>query len=133
VTTVLLALASAVAYGSSDFIGGLVSRRASAWSVAVVVQLSSALTALAAALVLGGAPGTADLVWAAVGGVGSGVGVSFLFRGLGSGRMSVVAPVSAVGAALLPVVVSVVLDGWPPVAVVVAVATGVPGSGWSHA
>jgi drug/metabolite transporter (DMT)-like permease len=127
VTTVVLALVSALAYGSSDFIGGLVSRRTSAWSVAVVVQLSSALTALAAALVLGGDPAPGDLGWAALGGVGSGVGVGFLFRGLGRGRMSVVAPVSAVGAALLPVVVSVALDGWPPVGVVLAVATGVPG------
>jgi drug/metabolite transporter (DMT)-like permease len=127
VTTVLLALASAVAYGSSDFIGGLVSRRQSAWSVAVVVQVSSAVTALALALVLGGDPGPTDLFWAALGGVGSGVGVSFLFRGLGRGRMSVVAPVSAVGAALLPVGVSVVLDGWPSMTVALAVATGVPG------
>lgn len=126
-TTVLLALTSAVAYGSSDFIGGLVSRRASAWSVAVVVQLSSALTALAVAVVLGGDPDGADLAWAAVGGVGSGLGVSFLFRGLGRGRMSVVAPVSAVGAALLPVAFSVAVDGWPPPAVLLAVATGVPG------
>ena len=47
-TTVLLALAAALAYGSSDFIGGLVSRRGSAWSVAVVVQLASAVVATAA-------------------------------------------------------------------------------------
>lgn len=126
-TTVLLALAAALAYGSSDFIGGLVSRRGSAWSVAVVVQLSSAVVATVAALVLGGAPSAADLAWAVLGGVGSGVGVGFLFRGLGSGRMAVVAPVSAVGAALLPVAVGILLTGWPPLAVVLAVATGIPG------
>ena len=126
-TTVLLALAAALAYGSSDFIGGLVSRRGSAWSVAVVVQLASAVVATAAALVLGGSPSAADLAWAVLGGVGSGVGVGFLFRGLGSGRMAVVAPVSAVGAALLPVVVGVLLTGWPPLAVVLAVGTGIPG------
>lgn len=126
-TTVLLALAAALAYGSSDFIGGLVSRRGSAWSVAVVVQLSSALVATVAALVLGGAPSASDLAWAVLGGVGSGVGVGFLFRGLGSGRMAVVAPVSAVGAALLPVALGVLLSGWPPPAVVLAVLTGIPG------
>jgi drug/metabolite transporter (DMT)-like permease len=127
VTTVVLALAAAIAYGSSDFIGGLVSRRGSAWSVAVVVQLSSAVVATAAALARGGSPSPADLAWAVLGGIGSGVGVGFLFRGLGSGRMAVVAPVSAVGAALLPVVVGIVLTGWPPLAVVLAVATGIPG------
>jgi len=59
--TVVLSLFSALAYGASDFIGGLVSRRASVWSVAVVVQLSSALFALAASLVIGGDPTPADL------------------------------------------------------------------------
>ena len=125
--TVVLALAAAVAYGSSDFIGGLVSRRGSAWSVAVVVQLSSAVVATVAALLLGGDPTASDLAWAVLGGVGSGVGVGFLFRGLSTGRMSVVAPVSAVGAALLPVAVGVALSGWPPLAVVLAVLTGIPG------
>lgn len=125
--TVVLALAAAVAYGSSDFIGGLVSRRGSAWSVAVVVQLSSAVVATVAALLLGGDPTGSDLAWAVLGGVGSGVGVGFLFRGLSTGRMSVVAPVSAVGAALLPVAVGVALSGWPPLAVVLAVVTGIPG------
>lgn len=125
--TVVLALAAAVAYGSSDFIGGLVSRRGSAWSVAVVVQLSSAVVATVAALLLGGDPTGADLAWAVLGGVGSGAGVGFLFRGLSTGRMSVVAPVSAVGAALLPVAVGVAVSGWPPLAVVLAVLTGIPG------
>ena len=125
--SVVLALAAAVAYGSSDFIGGLVSRRGSAWSVAVVVQLSSAVVATVAALFLGGDPSGSDLAWAVVGGVGSGIGVGFLFRGLSTGRMAVVAPVSAVGAALLPVAVGVVLSGWPPLAVVLAVLTGIPG------
>lgn len=125
--TVVLALAAAVAYGSSDFIGGLVSRRGSAWSVAVVVQLSSAVVAVVAALFLGGDPTGSDLAWAVLGGVGSGVGVGFLFRGFSTGRMSVVAPVSAVGAALLPVAVGIALSGWPPLAVVLAVLTGIPG------
>lgn len=125
--TVVLALGAALAYGSSDFIGGLVSRRGSAWSVAVVVQASSAATALLVAPFVGGIPSGADLAWATVGGVGSGFGVGFLFRGLGGGRMSVVAPVSAVGAALLPVAVSLLVDGWPSLAVGLAVATGAPG------
>ena len=99
---VLLALCSALAYGLSDFVGGLLSRRTSAWSVAVVGQTSSTLcTALAAVFVAGDAAAV-DYRWAALAGVGGGVGTGFLYRGFAAGRMSVVAPVSAVGAALVP-------------------------------
>ena len=39
--TVALGLASAALYGLSDFIGGLVSRQANPWAVAIVTQLSA--------------------------------------------------------------------------------------------
>jgi uncharacterized membrane protein len=101
---ILLALFSAFAYGLSDFVGGLVSRRTEAWQVAVVGALSStACTTLVAAFVPGD-PQPADFAWAVLAGVGSGVGTGFLYRGFAAGRMSVVAPVSAVGAAVVPVV-----------------------------
>ena len=102
---VLLALVAAIAYGLSDFVGGLVSRRTSAWSVAVVGQASSAVCVTVAALFVPGDPTRADLVWGLVAGVGSGTGAAFLYRGFSAGRMGVVAPVSAVGAALVPVLV----------------------------
>jgi drug/metabolite transporter (DMT)-like permease len=100
---IVLALFSALAYGLSDFLGGILSRRTSAWSVAVVAQSSSTLCTGLAALFVAGTPTGGDYAWAALAGVGSGVGTGFLYRGFSSGRMSVVAPVSAVGAALVPV------------------------------
>jgi uncharacterized membrane protein len=100
---VLLALVSALAYGLSDFLGGVFSRRTSAWAVAVVAQTSSALCTTLVALQVQGSPAGADLRWAVLAGVGSGVGTGFLYRGFAAGRMGVVAPVSAVGAALVPV------------------------------
>lgn len=102
---ILLALFSALAYGLSDFVGGLVSRRVSAWPVAVVGQLSAMTCTALVALTVDGAPTGRDLAWALLAGIGSGVGTGFLYRGFASGRMSVVAPVSAVGAAVVPVVV----------------------------
>jgi drug/metabolite transporter (DMT)-like permease len=101
---VLLALVSALAYGLSDFVGGLVSRRASAWSVAIVGQASATVCTIAIALGVRGDPHLVDLAWAVVAGIGSGAGAGFLYRGFAKGRMGVVAPVSAVGAALVPVV-----------------------------
>lgn len=100
---VLLALGSAVAYGLSDFIGGILARRSRVWPVAVVAQLAATAGCSVAALLYTGEPTTPDWVWGAVAGVGSGIGAVFLYRGLASGRMSVVAPLSAVAAALLPV------------------------------
>jgi uncharacterized membrane protein len=100
---ILLALYSALAYGLSDFVGGLVSRRVSAWPVAVVAQLSAMTCTAAVALFVEGTPTRADLSWAVLAGLGSGLGTGFLYRGLATGRMSVVAPVSAVGAVVVPV------------------------------
>ena len=102
---VVLALVSALLYGLSDFVGGLVSRRVSAWPAAVVGQLSSTVCTAAVALFLTGDPTPAHLAWGALAGVGAGTGTAFLYRGLSSGRMGVVAPVSAVGAAIVPVAV----------------------------
>ena len=124
---VVLALVSAFAFGLSDFIGGLVSRRAPAWSVAVVVQSASALSTALLALFVSGAPSAADFGWAVVAGCGSGVGVGFLFRGLSTGRMSVVAPLSAVGAALVPVALGFGLGERPGVLATLAIVAAFPG------
>jgi drug/metabolite transporter (DMT)-like permease len=105
--TVLLSLLAAASYGLSDFIGGVVSKRVSPWAVALSAQLGGAALILALTLGVDGDPTRTDLWWGAAAGIGNGVGTAFLYRGLSLGRMGVVAPVSGVGAALLPVVVGV--------------------------
>lgn len=104
---VLLSLGSALAYGLSDFIGGLLSRRISPWQVAVVGQSTATVLTFALAVVVAGEPTAGDWWWSALGGIGSGTGAAILYRGLGAGSMSVVAPVSALFAALVPVAVGV--------------------------
>lgn len=126
-TSVLLALTSAVAYGLADFVGGVTSKRASPWAVAFVAQLAGGLVVLVLALLAGGDPGRTDLGWALVAGVGNGVGTGFLYRGLSSGRMGVVAPVSGVGAALVPVVVGVATGERPSVLVWAGILAALPG------
>jgi len=100
-------------YGLSDFLGGVLSRRTSVWQVAFAVQLSGATVLALVAVAFGGEPDGAALAWGALSGVGSGLGTAFLYRGLANGRMSVVAPLSAVGAAALPVLVGVVTGERP--------------------
>ena len=112
---ILLALGAAAAYGASDFVGGVASRRHSLWQIVVVGQAAGAVVLLAAGLALPGRPVTADFAWALLAGLGSATGGIFLYRGLARGRMGLVAPISAVGAAALPVVAGVVIGerpGW---------------------
>lgn len=111
---VLLALVSAVAFGVADYAGGLLARRAHFGTVAFLGQLAAVGFALLAALVVPGTPTFGDFGWGALSGVGSGVGMAFLYRGLARGDMSVVVPVSAVVGVALPVIASVVLLGERP-------------------
>lgn len=124
---VLLSLLAALAYGLSDFVGGVAARRTSAWPVAFVGNAAALVGAIALALVLPGDPTRADLGWGALAGIGTGIGGAFLYRGLAAGRMGVVAPVSAVGAALLPVVVGVAAGERPALLVWLGIAAAVPG------
>jgi drug/metabolite transporter (DMT)-like permease len=124
---IVLALVSALGYGLSDFVGGLVSRRFSAWSVALIGGISATLCTGVVALVVPGSPRGADLAWAVLAGVGIGVGTGFLYRGFASGRMGVVAPVSAVGAAVVPVLVGTVTGERPSLLVWLGIVIAMPG------
>lgn len=126
-TAVFLALASAVGYGVSDFVAGVSSRHRSAWAVAVACQAVALLVLLVVAIGRLGDPTPVDLAWGVAAGIGNGVGTGFLFRGLGSGRMSVVAPVSAVGAAVLPVAAGLVVGERPSMLVWGGILSALPG------
>jgi uncharacterized membrane protein len=101
----LLSLCAAVAYGLSDFVGGVATRRASVWPVAATSQGTAAVLTVGLAATNLGDPEFGDLSWGALAGVGSGAGNVFIYRGLARGRMAVVAPLSAIAAAALPVLV----------------------------
>ena len=124
---ILLALGSAVAYGLSDFIGGVFSKRASPWAVALVGQAAGGVVMVGVSLVVAGDPVGGDYGWAVLAGVGNGLGTVFLYRGLSSGRMGVVAPLSGVGAALLPVAVGLISGERPEILVWLGILAAMPG------
>ena len=124
--TVLLSLLAAAAYGLSDFNGGWVSKRVSAWTVALTAQFGGVLATLVIALPSDARPSGADLAWALLAGVGNGFGTAFLYRGLSAGRMGVVAPVSGVGAAFVPVVTGVLIGERPGPIVWLGIALAFP-------
>lgn len=126
-TAILLGLVAAVLFGVSDYIDGLVSRRGSAWPVALLACIGALAVAALATVLSPGRSTPADLAWSALAGVGSGLGTVYLYRGLAAGRMGVVAPVSAVGSALIPVAFALVGGERPSVAVWLGIAVGLPG------
>ncbi|GCD89436.1 EamA family transporter [Nocardioides sp. LS1] len=124
---IALALLAAVAYGLSDFVGGFFSQRVSPWAVALLSQFGGGLLVLTLTFVTSGSPTRTDLAWCVVAGLGNGFGTAFLYRGLASGRMGVVAPVSGVGAALLPVLAGLLGGERPAVLVWIGIALALPG------
>jgi len=113
-----LGLAAALAYGVSDFVAGVASRRHHFLWVSLLGMVASVVGSGTAALVEGHrAPATEALLWGALSGVGSAVGTLALFRGYGRGEMAVAGPLSAVGAAAFPAIVGAALLGerLPPV------------------
>jgi drug/metabolite transporter (DMT)-like permease len=125
--TVLLALVAAAFYGLSDFLGGVTSRRSSVWPVGLLACVGALAGSVVVALFETGDPSGADVVWGLVAGVGSGLGTAFLYRGLAAGRMGVVAPVSAVGAVLVPLLVAVVTGERPAAFGWVGIVVALPG------
>jgi drug/metabolite transporter (DMT)-like permease len=123
----VLALTAALAYGSADFVGGTGSRRHSSWGLVAAGQLTGAAL-MTACWPLGPTHSrAADFAWALLAGAGSATGSIFLYRGLSRGRMGVVAPVSAVGAAVLPLLVGVGLGERPTWIAWVGVLVALPG------
>ena len=95
----------ALAYGSGDFLGGFASQRLRTSTVLLGAQSIGLVVALLLVIVLRDASPDAHVyVLSAIAGAVGVVAVALLYRGLAVGRMSVVAPVSAVGGAVLPVV-----------------------------
>ena len=106
----LMAILSAAAYGAADFLGGMAAKRATTLGSVIVTQAVGLVLLVFVLPVLPGAIVTpADLAWGAAAGLAGGGGVALLYRALAIGPMSVVAPLTAVCAAAIPVAVGLAL------------------------
>ena len=115
-----------MAWGISDFVGGLWSRRESPWVVAFVVQTGALAAAAVVALVAGQPISAPDGLWAVVAGLAAGAGTALLYRGLARGSMGVVAPMSAVTAAVVPTTGGVAMGERPGAWAVLGIALALP-------
>jgi drug/metabolite transporter (DMT)-like permease len=128
----------ALAYGSGDFLGGISAKRVPTVAVLLVSQAFGLGAAVLLVVALRDAPPGAHifLLSAAAGVVGV-AALGLLFRGLAVGRMSIVAPLSAIGGGVLPVAWGL-LRGERPSALALAgvglalVAAAVVGRGAEH-
>jgi drug/metabolite transporter (DMT)-like permease len=99
----LLALAASVLWGSSDFGGGLISRRLHP-SAAVLISQAAALAGLVLLLPFLAVPGGRYLLLAAVTGVVGTLSLVCFYRAMADAPLSLVAPISAAGTCI-PVLV----------------------------
>jgi drug/metabolite transporter (DMT)-like permease len=113
VTPVLLAALSAAIWGVADFSGGKASRRVDPVAVTVVSQVIGLPVLAVGLLVVPGQPTASALAWGVAAGVAGLGGIVLLYRALASGAMAVVAPVTAVTAAVVPMGVGLLADHRP--------------------
>src|SRR5882757_1546722 len=116
---VLLGVLVAASFGSGDFLGGRASRRAPTLTVLMVAQSAAVLGAIVVCGFVSAHVEPHDIVFGALAGSVSIVGIGLLYQGLSVGRMGVVAPLTALVASALPVAWGVA-NGERPSAVAVA-------------
>ncbi|GAA4706248.1 EamA family transporter [Phytohabitans rumicis] len=112
-TPIVLAAVSALVWGTADFSGGKASQRARPLTVTVVSQLLCLPALLVCVLLVPGTPTGADLAWGAGAGLAGFAGIVLLYRALAAGAMAVVAPVTAVTAAVVPIAAGLLTDRTP--------------------
>ena len=106
-TAILLALGSSIAFGLTDFLGGLAARRAHIFMLGTITQPLGLVLLLPAALLVGGTVDSEVWFWGVVSGLGGAITYVLLFRALAIGPMSVASPVSALIAVVFPVLAGV--------------------------
>ncbi len=118
----LLALASACTFGVADFLGGLATRKGAVVMITLITNVSGGALAVVLVFVLGGRWDAASLGWGAAGGLAGVVGLVLLYEGLSVGPARLVSPLSAVVAAVVPVVAGLALGDRPDRAAIAGLA-----------
>jgi drug/metabolite transporter (DMT)-like permease len=114
-----------VTWGAADFGGGVTSRNAPVLWVALLVQPVGASAALVVAILSRETvPGAGPVALALLAGVAGVIGLINLYHGLALGRMGVVAPVTGLLAAVVPVTAGILFEGLPAPPVLLGILLG---------
>jgi drug/metabolite transporter (DMT)-like permease len=114
VAPIIFGLAASLCWGSSDFSGGLASRKAFASSVVLASYTVGFVLLVTLALIWKEpVPTPADLLWGGLAGVAGVLGLLAFYSALARGKMGIAAPISGVLTAALPVIFSAFTVGLP--------------------
>jgi drug/metabolite transporter (DMT)-like permease len=117
---IIYGLISSTAWGTADFIGGLVSKRTSPIRVLYLAEIASFIPFIVLAIILHEQiPPAADLLIGALASILGLMGLVFLYRSLADGQMTIAAPVSALFAAFIPVIFGFFTLGLPSTATMI--------------
>jgi drug/metabolite transporter (DMT)-like permease len=111
--TVVLGLVAAVLYGIGDFAGGIASRRHTAITVLLLSYPVGAVLMAAMLPLFGGHLDARSTVYGVAGGAAGLLGVVLMYSLMTVAPINVISPVTAVLAAIVPVVVGVVIGERP--------------------
>jgi len=127
VLAIVLALASAIGYGGSDFAAGLASRSAGVIQVTLLASAVSAIVVTAALpFAASHPPSAAALAWGAAAGLGGTTGALALYLGFRHAAFSVAGPISAVGAAGFSVLAGLLLGERPTALALTGIVLALP-------
>jgi len=112
--SIIYGLISALGWGAADFSGGLASRKSSAYQVLFLSELAGLIPlAILALLTRDPIPPFSAWVWSALASTVGTFGMLILYRAFAEGRMTIAAPVSALLAAVVPVIFGALTEGLP--------------------
>ena len=112
-TAIALALAASLAWGCSDFLGGLQSRHQQLLGVLMVSQAAGLAIVLPVAVASGDPlPAGGGALWAAAAGTAELIAFAAFYRALAIGAMHLIAPIAGTGA-LVPLTVDVAAGHHP--------------------
>jgi uncharacterized membrane protein len=113
-SAVFLGLASAACWGAGDFTGGVVTKRNNVYTVVIISQLAGLAFLIGLTLLLAEPlPPIDGLLLGAAAGISGAIAILALYSSLASGRMSIVAPITAVVTATVPVIFGLFIEGLP--------------------
>jgi len=118
--SILYGILSAASWGAADFIGGIATKRTAAYRVLFLAEVASLFPFLITAILIREpVPPIRDLVWGAAASLVGLAGLTILYRALADGRMSITAPISAMLAAVVPVIFGLLTLGIPAPATII--------------
>lgn len=112
--SIIYGIASSLSWGAGDFAGGLSSRKVGAYRAVLYADFFGLLIlAIASIYYREPFPSTSGLINSLLGGALGSFGLLILYYSLSVGQMSIAAPVSALFAALLPIIFGAITEGLP--------------------